>query len=256
MSATTSVHDRHRLADAEATNGVRVEAERDGLPSADIAEFTVDAALDDPELGLAGVRAGNTVAHHLEPAPRPLRPPERSIHRAPRVRDIARVGDALIEDHRHVRAKLPLQVRDPLGRQQVFCAVQMRAESRTLVVDGSMCREAEHLIPAAVGQDRPWPPDEAMQSTMPRDEIRTRAKVKMIRVGQEHLRAELDQVPVQHGPDRATCPDRHERGCLDDPVRSRQLGAARRAVAMRHLKIEGGRHTAYTMRVPRRARRP
>ena len=62
---------------------------------------------------------------------------------------------ALVEHHRDVGAELRLDVGGLLRRQQVRGAVEVRPEARALLVDRPARREAEHLIAAAVGEDRP-----------------------------------------------------------------------------------------------------
>ena len=66
----------------------------------------------------------------------------------------------------------------------------MRSEVRALLVDRAPRGEAEHLIAAAVGQDRPRPADEAVQAAAPRDEIVAGPQIQVIGVAQQDLGAE------------------------------------------------------------------
>ena len=98
--------------------------------------------------------------------------------------------------------------------------------------------EAEHLIAAAVGQDRLRPADEAVQPAAPRDQIVAGPQVQMVGVAEQNLSAERFQIAMRdafHGALRA---HRHERRRLDIAVRRRHHAAPRAPVAVRHAKAE------------------
>jgi hypothetical protein len=84
--------------------------------------------------------------------------------------DAAGVRHALVEHHRDVRSEMRLYVSRLFRRQEMSRTVEMRPEVRTLVGDRPPRRQAEDLIPPAVGQDRPPPADEPVQAALTRDQ--------------------------------------------------------------------------------------
>ncbi len=113
------------------------------------------------------------------------------------------------------------------GREQVRRAVQVRAELGALLGDLPAVGEAEHLVPAAVGQDRMRPSDEAVQAAAPGNQLVAGTEIEVIGVAENDLRARLLEIAVTHRLDGALRPDRHEGGRLHDAVRS--VNSPRRA---------------------------
>ena len=74
----------------------------------------------------------------------------------------------------------------------------MRPEPRALLVDRAPRRQAEHLIAAAVGENRLRPADEAMQPAAPRDQIVAGTQVEVIGVAEQNLGAERLEIAVRH----------------------------------------------------------
>src|SRR5580765_680764 len=117
-------------------------------------------------------------------------------------------------------------------------AVEMRAEVRARLIDRPPVGQAEHLIAAAVGEDRLVPADEAMQAAAPRDQVVAGPQVQVIGVAEQHLRAEAVELPVRHALHRALRAYRHEGRRLDVAVGGRHPAPARARVGVRHLKSE------------------
>ena len=115
----------------------------------------------------------------------------------------------------------------------------MRLEPRALVGDPAHAREAEHLIAAAVGEDRPVPGHEPVQPAAPRDQIVTGPQVQVIGVAQNDLGAERLEAVVERGLHRAARADRHERRRLDAAVRECEGTASRAPVAVGDVEAEG-----------------
>ena len=63
-------------------------------------------------------------------------------------------------------------------------AVEMRLKVGPFLGDDAPLRQAEHLKPAAVGEDRPRPADEAMKAAAPRDELVAGAQQQVIGVAE------------------------------------------------------------------------
>ena len=65
----------------------------------------------------------------------------------------------------------------------------MGLELRAILGDAAPLGEAEDLIPAAVGEDRPLPPDEPVQPAGARDEIVTGPQIEMVGVAKDDFGA-------------------------------------------------------------------
>ena len=151
---------------------------------------------------------------------------------------VGRMGQALVEHHRHVRAELRLDVRGLFRRQKVRGAVEVRLEARALLVNRAARRKAEHLVAAAVGENRPRPADEAVKSAVAGDQIVARPQIEVIRVAEEDLGAESLEIPMGqtfHGALRA---DRHECRRLDAAVRGRHDAGTGAPLGVRDAKTE------------------
>jgi hypothetical protein len=98
-------------------------------------------------------------------------------------------------------------------------AVDVRAKSHAVVVDLAQRRKAEHLEPAAVGQNRPLPAHKTMQPAQPRDTLVAWAQVQVVGVAQNNLEAELLQFLLAERFDRRLRADGHKHGRLHNPVR-------------------------------------
>jgi len=136
-----------------------------------------------------------------------------------------------------VGAQRLLHLDGDLGREEVGRAVDRRAELDAGLGDLSELREAEHLEPAGVGQDRAVPAHEAMQPAELADEVVSGPEKQMVRVGEHDLgagRAEVVGPERLHGGVRA---DRHEDRRLDDAVRGRQAPGAGGAVGGEQLEL-------------------
>ena len=149
------------------------------------------------------------------------------------------MSEAFVEHHRDVGTELRLDVRRLLGSEQMRGPIEVRLEARAGLVDRAARRETEHLIAAAVGQDRTIPTDEPMQAATTRDEIVARAQVQMIGIAQDDLGADRLEIAVRDAFDGALRADGHERRRLDGAVRGRQHAAPRGAVGVRHTETEG-----------------
>ena len=87
-----------------------------------------------------------------------------------------------------------------LRRQQMRRAVEVRPEVHALLVDLSPRREAEHLIAAAVGEDRMRPADEAMQSAAAGDEVVSRPQIEVVGVAEDDRRAHVFEIARASSP--------------------------------------------------------
>ena len=160
--------------------------------------------------------------------------------------------EALVEHHRDVRSEPRLDVGGALRRQRVRRAVEMRSEVCAVLVDRPPRRQTEHLVAAAVGEDRTIPADKAMEPAAARDQLVAGTQIQMVGVREQDRRAHRLEVAVRDALDRALRADRHERRRLDCSMRRREHAAPRAAVGVRHAKIERGpshhRSTVYNLK--------
>ena len=102
-------------------------------------------------------------------------------------------------------------------------AVEVRLELGSVFGNPSTFSKAEHLIPAAVGQDGSVPSREAVQTSKLANELIAGTQVEVIRVPQDDLSARILHVLEEHSLHGSLRPHRHEGGCLDDAMRRGKL---------------------------------
>ena len=202
------------------------------------------AALDDAELRLPAVRQAAVAARLQveEPLARAAAPARRQLHRTPGLVPRHRIRGALVEGHGDVGSQAGLNLRGPLGGQQVPGPVHVGAEAGALLADRAAPPQAEHLVAAAVGQQRSRPAGEAVQAAGVGNQRVARPQEQVVRVGEDDLRPQVEEVAVGDRLDRAAGADRHEGGRLHHAVRRRELPAAREPVGVAHAKLERIRH--------------
>ena len=230
------------FSDAEATNSVALEPDRDCGIDALTSQVLEDPTLDDTELRLSRV-AHRHVVDRTRPKlqhapPTALGPSDRPAHRARRRVVGGRERQALVQHHRDVRAETCLDVRGPLRREQIARAVQVGSKIGPLLGDGTPVGQTEHLVAAAVGQDWPIPTDEPMEPPAPSDQFVTGPQQQVIRVRQHDLRAGILQFGMTKGLHGALSPDGHECRRLKDPVRGLALAKTRGTIGGSHAEAE------------------
>ena len=138
---------------------------------------------------------------------------------------VARIGDALVEGHDDVGAQRFLDG-DGLGRiEEDLLAGDLVPEVGAIFGD-PLVGERKHLESAGVGEDRPVPAHEFVQSAGLFHERFARAKVKVIGVGEDYLGAGFLHLHGGHCLHRGVGSDRHENRSFDDAVGGGQTTAA------------------------------
>ena len=242
-----------RFPDAQAADGVGLEADLDRPAGAFRPQRRIRTALHDAELHLPGVdRAKRRLPGRdaQESVTAAGRPPQAALHGLARLGLRHRVGRALVEHHGDVRAQVGLDVGRPLRGQHVQAAVEVGSERGPFLRDRPPFPQAEHLVAAAVGENGPRPPDEAVEAAAPRDEVVARAEEQVVGVAEDHRGAGLLEVAHRqglHGPARA---HGHERGRLDLAVRGAEDAAPREPVAMRDGEVRRPRGHRVILRAP------
>ena len=89
-----------------------------------------------------------------------------------------------------------------------------------MVRDPVPSRQAEYLESSRIGQDRTVPAHERMEAAQSGDCLFAWPKRQVIGIGQKHARSGCAELVGSEPLDRGLCSNRHERGCLDQAVRS------------------------------------
>ncbi len=93
---------------------------------------------------------------------------------------------------------------------------------------------------AGVGEDRPVPAHERVQPAHLADDLVAGAQVQVVRVAEDHLRAQGAEIVGVERLDRRQRAHRHERGRVDAPVRCGEDAGARGAVLVFDGEAEAG----------------
>ncbi len=170
---------------------------------------------------------------------------------------VRRTGEhGLIEGHRDVRAERLLDRRRQFRGEPVERTVEVAPKGDPVVIHDPQIAERDDLEPTRIGQDRPVPVHEPMETAEPRDPLVPGAQVEVVRVGQDDRRARGPQVIRCQCLDRGVRAHGHELRCLHDPmgqgqpagprprrsIRGRRRGRleARRCAGMRSSHAPGG----------------
>ncbi len=135
---------------------------------------------------------------------------------------IGGIFNAFIEDHRDVRAERLLNLDGLFRREGMLGAIKVRTENYTVIGDFAEIGKAENLKAAGISEDRARPGHETMQPAQTADSFVARAKIEMIRVAEQNLNAQIAERLLRKSLYCALRADRHERGRVDDAVRSRE----------------------------------
>src|ERR1039457_4404724 len=119
--------------------------------------------------------------------------------------------------------------------------VQMGLELDPFFTDLSQFSQTEHLESAAIGQYRPFPVHESVQTAQLLHQPVSWAQVKMICVGQDDLGIDRQQVLRSHGLDSSICSHRHENRGFNFTVGCFQRTEAGSAGAVLMAYCEWGR---------------
>ena len=109
----------------------------------------------------------------------------------------------------------------------------MRAEFDAVRFDFPDFGEAENLEAAAVGEDRPFPIHEPVQSAGGADDVESGPDVEVISVAEDDLRAHLEQFARVERLDAGLGADGHEDRRVHDAVRGGQSAQPRLGVRIR-----------------------
>jgi hypothetical protein len=203
-------------------------------PSA--AKLGVDPALGDPEAELT-VRTRSV--------PLALGPQRGATHRRGQFAARHARGRHLVEAHRDIAAEVGLDPGCELRRELCLRAVVDVSERDAVVVDArDRVAQREDLEPAGVGQDRPVPAHERVQSAELADHVVARPEMQVIRVAEQDLRPEVAHLVRVQRLDRPFRADGHEHGRPNLPVRGPEQRGARSPVHRRDLEDRARRDLA------------
>ena len=160
-------------------------------------------------------------AHRRWPAPetsaRAPRPSERARHRRRRFVFGRRPARALVERHRDVSAEPRLDVGGRLRREPIRPSVEMRLEDDAVFAQPCAATQTEDLVAAGIGEDRPRPAHERVQTAEACDQIVARTQVQVIRIGEDDLGAEIVEHLDRHALDGRAVPTGMNAGVSTTP---------------------------------------
>jgi len=118
----------------------------------------------------------------------------------------------------------------------------------SFLADHSPLRQAVHLKASAVGEDRTVPADKAMETSTPRNELVAWTNQEVIGVPKNDFRARFLEFAMMDRLDGSLRADRHERRCLDDPMRGPQFAVPGGPVGRPKREGESGHTLRYRFR--------
>ena len=167
-----------------------------------------------------------------------IQPLVRAVHGGASVVFVATIGTALVKRHDDVCAEVVLRFHYAFRCKNVLATIDMTAESNAFVGDFAQVTKAEHLKTAAVGKDGAIPIHKFVQSACVAHKLTARAKIQVVGVAEDDLRADFFQRAWQQRFDRCTSADRHENGRFDVAVRCMEHACARTRMFVYMLKFK------------------
>ena len=119
--------------------------------------------------------------------PAALKPAVGESERFPGVGIVSHAGGTFVESHHDVGADGALDIHDSLGGEEVSRAVDVRAEVGALFGEFALSRQGKDLKAAAVGEDRPLPAVELVETAGATDYFGAGPQVEVIGVAQDDL---------------------------------------------------------------------
>jgi hypothetical protein len=164
--------------------------------------------------------------------------------RASRLRCAARDGvihggrHALVQRHHDVRANRLLCGDAEFGTQADGAVVDVAPELGAVLTHVAAVWQGEDLEAARIGEHRAWPVHEGLDAAELFELCRPGTQQQVIGVGQQHLRAALQEVIATLATHRGMRAHRHERGRQDFVVRSTKPGCAGAGSGRSGFKLE------------------
>ena len=136
------------------------------------------------------------------------------------IRIVSLARCTFVESHHYVCTYDTFCVHDILGCEEMFRAVDVRAELASFFSQLSYSGEREHLEAAGIGEDRAVPCIECVQSPGFLENVESWPEIQMVCVSENDLGFHLfSQFCEVHSFHSTACTDRHEDGCQDVSVR-------------------------------------
>jgi hypothetical protein len=140
-------------------------------------------------------------------------------------------GRADVEAHCDVGAEPALDLRDLCGREARLGAVVDGAEGDALLVEREdRVPERKYLEATRIREDRPVPARERVDAAELGDDVLSRPEMQVVRVAEDHMRADRTYLVRMQRLDGGFRSDGHERGRRDVTVGGSKKAGARGAV--------------------------
>ena len=176
-----------------------------GSPRRKGPEFGIDPPLGNGEEGSRRGQLG-------VPLEGPLLPPQSRLQGTADLLSGGGGFDQVVQGHHDVHADLRLHLHHRFRGEEHGAPVQGRTEMNPLFGDLGQGGEGENLVPAAVGQNRPLPPDEVVEGSGLLDQLLSRTGGDMVEVVKDDLGPEGLQIFRGHGLHRPLGSHGHEDG--------------------------------------------
>ena len=128
----------------------------------------------------------------------------------------------LIEHHGYIGPQIFLNPDGALGRQHHPRAIEVTLKVDSLIGYPGEGRQAEKLVPAAIGQNRAVPTHEPVKPAQSGDYLISRSQGQMICVGENNLAACRRQILRRQSLHSRLSADGHESRCVHLTVRKRE----------------------------------
>src|SRR5580700_1149885 len=176
-----------------------------------------------------------------------LGPAQSQFHRSLRPRAIGGILRAFIERHDDVGTQVNLRLHGTLRTKEVRRAIKMRTKRHALLADFAELVQAENLEAAGIGQNRPRPRHETMQTAHLAHGFDPGTQVEVISIAEKNLDSELFENILRHAFDGRDGAHGHEYGGFDLAVRSMQAPGTRRAGTALDMELNG--HCVFALRL-------
>ena len=143
-----------------------------------VPQVFMHAALNDSEQRIAIAIMGVLTA---------LRPTQRKPHRRGRVALVRGIRCAFVENHDNIGIERALNTHRFFRRQEADVPVYRRTKPDPFLADLAQLTQTENLESAGVGENRPIPAHEAMQSTMRCNDVEARSEPKVECIAEHDL---------------------------------------------------------------------
>ena len=157
-------------------------------------------------------------------------------------------GGAFIETHDDIGAELMLDFSRFLGSQKMEAAIKVVPKFHAAVINRGFVAQRKDLIPPRIREDWLLPADELMQPSGFFHHVHSRPERKVVRIAEENLRTEREEICMGDSPHGAAGGNGHEEWGFDDAMRRLKISAPSKPRFSKEVKH--GESVAIPLRIP------